>query len=120
MSHEFSHLRTKYFIAKNIIFSYTFFSYTFFSYTFFLLEHNGVLLEHNGVLLEHNRVLLEHNGALLEHNGVFPKHNGVLLERKAGWDRQKYGEKVGFCRNWVLVPGESKSALDQDVEIYIG
>ena len=64
------------------IFSYTFFSYTFFSYTFFLLEHNGVLLEHNGVLLE---------------------HNGVLLEQNAGWDRQKYEEKVGFCMNWVLV-----------------
>ena len=82
MYHKFSHLRTKYFIGKNIYFSYTIFSYTFFSYTFFLLEHNGVLLEHNGVLLEHN-------GVLLEHNGVFPEHNGVLLEQNAGWDRIK-------------------------------
>ena len=72
------------------------FSYTFFSYTFFLLEHNGVLLEHNGVLLEHN-------GVFSEHNEVFPEHNGVLLEQNAGWDRQKYEEKVGLCMNWVLV-----------------
>ena len=66
MSHEFSHLRTTYFIRKNTYFpyayfsykyfSYIYFSYTYFSYTCVLLEHNGVLLQHSPVLSEHNRV----------------------------------------------------------------
>ena len=112
MSYEFSHLRTKYFIGKNTYFPYTFshthfFSYTFFSYTFFLLEHNGVLLQHNGVLLQHNEVLLQHNEVFSEHNRVFSEHNRAKTRGKS-----RISHELG--------PGESKSALDQDVEIYIG
>ena len=71
----------------------------------FLMKQKAVASREgvNELLLEHNAVLLEQNGIYPEHTGILLEHNSVLLEQNAGWDKQKYEEKIRFCMNWVLV-----------------